>query len=104
MSKYGLLVVSIVGIFTAIFWYFVIKGVRNQPVDDPNLFGAIILTLGLVFIIFYRIIGKKTYHQAVSFKLGSTDSSWIKFGEHNIQRLYLVIGAITAVAGVIILL
>ena len=104
MYKFDILVASIVGIITAIFWYFVIKGLRTHPIDDLNFLGSIILILGFIFIIFYRSIGKKTYDQAVSFKPFSTDSSWVKFGEHNTQKLYLIISVITAVSGFIILL
>lgn len=91
MSKYGILVVSFVGIFTAVFWYYVINGVLTHRADDLFLLGVVILALGLVFTIFYSNIGKKTYHKALSFKPGSTDSPWIKFDERNTQRLYLVI-------------
>lgn len=106
MRKYGILFVSTVGFFITIFWCLIIYVVLTEsvPVHDHNVLGAIIFTVGLVLIIFHRSIGKKVYHQAMSFKLGSPDSVWIRIGESNTKRLYLVVGVITGIAGVIFFL
>ena len=87
-----------------VFWYIVIEEIFNRPVSNPNFLGAVILILGALLIIFHRVIAKKFFTQATSLGLDSTKSLWINFGELNTQKLYLIIGIITILAGAIILL
>jgi hypothetical protein len=103
MSKFGISIVTFVGLLLAVFWGIVIRDVLTEEVGDQGWLGVVILALGVFLAVFHRSIGRKVHAKSLSVKIFSTDSFWTKFGVADAQKLYLVIGIMTAIAGGIIL-
>jgi len=103
MSKFGISIVTFIGLLLTIFWSFIIRDVLTETVIDQGFLGGVILALGLYLAFFHRSIGRKMHAVSLSIKMFQTDLFWKKFGVADTQKLYLVIGVISAIAGGIIL-
>lgn len=103
MINFGRIIVSLAAIFVALFWVVVVQSVLTEPPKGSEWLGIVVLILGAYLSFFHRGIGRRFYAKAIKTLWVGTDSFWSQMGEHYTQRLYLVLGSITGIAGIVII-
>jgi len=86
------------------FWFAVIQDLRFNPLEDMQVLGIVITLFGLFLSILNKEIGSRIYRSIIYSRFRFGTSFWKNFGEGNTQKLYLIIGTITAIAGIIIII
>ena len=101
LNKILLLIVAVIFI---VFWFAVIQSIFSNIIEDSAFFGIVITLLGLFLSILNKEIGSQFYKSVIYSRFRFRTSFWKNFGENNTQKLYLIIGTITALAGIIIII
>lgn len=102
MTTLNKILLLIVAVMFAGAWFAFIQILRSNPVEDMQVLSIVITLVGLFFSILNKEIGSRVFRSMSNARF----SFGIPFGEilseGNTQKLYLIVGTITAVAGVII--
>ena len=101
VNKILLLIVAVILIG---FWFAVIQGIRSNHIEDIHVLGIVITLLGLFLSILNKELGSRIYRSIIYSRFRFGISFWKIFDEENTQKLYLIIGTITVLAGVIIII
>ena len=104
MISVNKILLLIVAVMFAGFWFAVIHDFRFNPVEDMQVFGIVITLIGLFLSILNKEIGSQFYKSVIYSRFRFGTSFWKYFGEKNTQNLYLIIGTITSLAGIIIII
>ena len=101
VNKILLLIVAVILIG---FWFAVVQDIHSNNIENMHVLGIVITLLGLFLAILNRAIGSQFYKSIIYSRFRFGTSFWKNFGEGNTQKLYLIIGTITSLAGVIIII
>ena len=104
MTTLNKILLLIVAVFFAGAWFAFIQVLRSNPVEDMQVLGIVITLVGLFFSILNKEIGSQIFRSITNsrFRFGIPFQEILS--ERNTQKLYLIIGTITAIAGVIIII